>query len=386
MPPFDPIPSPMSLNPNAPPFNPSPGRLRAQQAPLLITQPLNMNNQTPPPSQSQDLSICQLNCRSLIPKFPTIEQLILSEFKCQILCLSETWLSHEVPDSFLSIPSFNTFRRDRPQGKHGGGLLVYAAPHLRPCRRQELEHPDVECIVLEFSAPLLERCLLYFCYRPPSYPPEIFFTRVSSSLSKCPSSPLVLLGDFNAKNEQWTTAAPNSAGNHLSTLLDDHCLLQFVSEPTRYSPDHTMSSTLDLFATNRPDLVDKIVVSDPISDHSAVIAHLKTSLPLPHTKPFHMFDYRNADWAGLRAALYRIDLYQLTLNVQDINTAWQKWSNEFEKIIRHYVPLRTLSRRSTKAKIWITPELRLLSKKKMRLFRRARSTGLSEDWDKYKQY
>ena len=143
------------------------------------------NNQPNTTPDSTGLSLCQLNCRSLLPRFSHLEQMILTEWKCEIVCLSETWLSSAIPNSFLFIPSFSLFRHDRPQGKHGG-LLVYASSHLGLQRRADLEDPDIECIVLELSLHQSGRFLISFCYQPPSYPPGIFFNRLWSAISKDP--------------------------------------------------------------------------------------------------------------------------------------------------------------------------------------------------------
>ena len=50
-------------------------------------------------------------------------------------------------------------------------------------------------------------------------------------------------------------------------LFDDFNLTQCVTSPTRFSADATSCSVLDVFATNRPELVQSVEISDPISDH-----------------------------------------------------------------------------------------------------------------------
>ena len=108
--------------------------------------------------------------------------MIVAEWMCDIVCLWETWLSPELPNSLFSISGFSLFRRDRFHDKHGG-LLIFVSTHLSPIRRIDLEDIDIECIVLELTLLSCGPCLLYFCYRPPSYSPEIYFDRLSPSLS-----------------------------------------------------------------------------------------------------------------------------------------------------------------------------------------------------------
>ena len=233
-----------------------------------------------PSRGSRHITFCQLNCGGILSKFSHIEQMTLTEWECDILMLSETWLqSSSVIDSFLDIPSFNVFRKDRPEGGRGGGLLVYVKSSLKAHRRTDLEYHGLEYIVLELNLRNLGSCILFCCYRSPSVQYRTFFDELSKALSKTLSSTLFLLGDFNAKHAQWTSAAPNAAGNYFMSVLHDFSLTQCITCPTRYSSDGQHCSTLDLFATNRRDLVQHIDISDPISDHCCVKVNSRCPRP-----------------------------------------------------------------------------------------------------------
>ena len=57
-----------------------------------------------------------------------------------ILCLSEIWLTPKsIIDSHLEVNDFLLFRRDRPEGLYGGGML-YAKNTLNCRRRTDFEH------------------------------------------------------------------------------------------------------------------------------------------------------------------------------------------------------------------------------------------------------
>ena len=102
---------------------------------------------------------------------------MLSEWNCNVVCFCETWLtSTSTCDSFLAIDGFSFFRRDRPNDRRGGGLLVYVNRELQPTRRLDLENPEIECLTLELNGPSpLNPCFLFFCYRPPNFPLRLFF-------------------------------------------------------------------------------------------------------------------------------------------------------------------------------------------------------------------
>ena len=74
-----------------------------------------------------NLMIC--NLRSLAPKVDELE--CVMEFNgVDISCITETWLTNEIPDSHVSLKDYTLFRKDRPS--HGGGLAVYIRSSI-PC-------------------------------------------------------------------------------------------------------------------------------------------------------------------------------------------------------------------------------------------------------------
>ena len=99
-----------------------------------------------------------------------------------MVCFCETWLtSNSTCDSFLAVDGFSFFRRDRPNDRRGGGLLVYVNRELQPTRRLDLENPEIECLTLELNhskwtestQPLLSLLLL----PTPKLPPCDFFSK-----------------------------------------------------------------------------------------------------------------------------------------------------------------------------------------------------------------
>ena len=79
---------------------------------------------------------------------------------------------------------------------------MHAFSHLGLHRRFDIEDSDIEYVVLVLSMPSSGRVLNYFCYRPLTYPPNIFFKRLSSAISKRPPASLLVMGDFNAIHKQ----------------------------------------------------------------------------------------------------------------------------------------------------------------------------------------
>ena len=161
-------------------------------------------------------------------------------------------------------------------------------------------------------------------------------------------------------------------------------MTQCVATPTRFSEDMTSFSTLDLLATNRPDIVENVVVSDPISDHCCVIADLRLATPNSKRAILYRPDYERTDWPTLCSRLNSLPLLESIQGTQNIEVAWQVWHNLVWTCVANNVPFRTITIRGHRKK-WMTPFLRKLSRKKQRLFRAARQLQTADAWAAYRK-
>ena len=64
------------------------------------------------------------NVHSLLPSIDDVH-VALGTLNLDVLCISETWLSPEIADSFLIFPGYKVARYDRP-GAVDGGVEAYA--------------------------------------------------------------------------------------------------------------------------------------------------------------------------------------------------------------------------------------------------------------------
>lgn len=64
-----------------------------------------------------------MNIRNVTGKSEQIQHLI-ADSNLDYLCLSETWLHKNPPSAALSVPGYNVYRWDRPEGK-GWGIMFY---------------------------------------------------------------------------------------------------------------------------------------------------------------------------------------------------------------------------------------------------------------------
>ena len=129
-----------SLNPNAPPFAPTPGKNHPYAQPYSHkarpSQPPFRNT-----TQNTQVQILYFTARSLTNKRPellaTLRSLSLTP---QIIAITETWLTDNIPDGMISLPNYKQiFRADRPkqEGRRGGGVLILARDDVVCSRRHE---------------------------------------------------------------------------------------------------------------------------------------------------------------------------------------------------------------------------------------------------------
>ena len=105
---------------------------------------------------------------------------------------------------------------------------------------------------------------------------------------------IVLCGDFNVPNNDWSLATPivsSPVNSTFFSLVHDNFLTQLISSPTRGG------HILDLILTNNPSCVSNVRVVDnlPGSDHDAVEFDLSVSSDNIVQSSRVLFNYSKAD-------------------------------------------------------------------------------------------
>ncbi len=221
------------------------------------------------------------SARSLTNKLNKFQSYVYSK-AYDIVCITETWLNEMINDNEILPENYTIYRNDR--GTRGGGVLIAVNSNIPS--KLITRHINTEMITIELDlSPKLQISCLYI---PPNCSVEYqqFLLRTIHTLPT--QDDVILLGDFNAPDANWSTFSANSA---FSTSLCDALLsqnfMQMVSQPT-----HKKGNTLDLILTNAPFRLGNICVVRRErflqSDHYPVTADLySTSTSQSHlnTKP-----------------------------------------------------------------------------------------------------
>ena len=170
--------------------------------------------------------ILSTNVRALTNKVDEIQQ-ILELNSVSAICITETWLLPNVPDSCVAIPGYNLFCKDRIIT--GGGVCINL-DHKMPCKFQESCNQDeVKSIWISMRPHSLPRqitsIVLGAIYHSTSNcEPENVILRqhiqrnLDMLLSDQPNALVIITGDFN----HHTTGLKSkdiSQANHLKQLF-----------------------------------------------------------------------------------------------------------------------------------------------------------------------
>ena len=58
--------------------------------------------------------------------------------RADVLCMTETWLSDEISDSYVSLANFSLFRKER--ATRGGGIAMYMKSSIQ-CKIFDISKP-----------------------------------------------------------------------------------------------------------------------------------------------------------------------------------------------------------------------------------------------------
>ena len=182
-----------------------------------------------------------------------------------IISITESWLSPDIPNSLCDLPDFTIFRRDRKDGL-GGGVMCYARDNLngRVIEPQVPDNIDLEVLWVSMRPKVLPRplglLLVVTVYCPPWYDAgrrNSLRSYISNGLdwfaSTHPNAGFLVVGDFNSLDTTFLTKY--------------HGLKQMVKGHTRGE------KTLDKIFTNCENLYATPEISAPIgrSDHNCVV-------------------------------------------------------------------------------------------------------------------
>ena len=291
-------------------------------------------------TKKQNISIFYTNVCSIGNKWHELT-LLAEEF--DIVSITETWLNPDLAIERFCPSGYTLYRSDRQDGRVGGGSLILVASHYNQSKGPSLITPNIQLASCSLSFQSTH-ILIATIYRSPQAETleDDKLLAVLEPMSTG-SDKLVVLGDFNAPDVDWSTeAAPsNSFGDKLLRWVNTSSLIQHIDQPTRCRLSQK-SNILDLVITKFLNDVNSIMYHSPIgkSDHCV----LKLNLSLNSTEALDKF----------RRAFYKIDLHNLLNDASglkwecdetmDINLVWMSLKSNILELTNKHAPLKKLKR------------------------------------------
>jgi len=277
-----------------------------------------------------------------------------------VIALTESWLDKDIGNAEIAVPGYQSARRDR--NRRGGGIVLYIKDNISFSTPQC--HDTLELLSVEVSL-RHHKLLLILYYRPPSSTAEDL-SLLESYLETIPPTLLrsaILLGDFNIN-----LLSPNYTSHQLHSLTSKMNFTQVVQQPTRIF--NNSNSLIDHVYLNEPESLEYCEVTPPLdsSDHNCISISVKRLPRLVNRKRRIIWRYNQADFDTANSLLSEIPYDPLQSN--SIDSSWAQWKDKFLSIMSQCIPNKIASIKNEPR--WITRKIKLLIKKRSRLFQQAK--------------
>lgn len=302
-----------------------------------------------------NLILCHFNVRSLTKQFDEFKNYILSE-SFDIITISETWLTADIPDYVVDIPGYQLYRNDRKHVR-GGGVAIYVRKCKNIANINIILPDDNGCVEhLWLTTHINGKKVGIGCvYRPPNCPYnniqviENFLADFSVSCEY-----FFCLGDLNINILHKNT--PENI--FLENLTKAFNLIQLINKPTRITLN--TSSLIDLIFTNNDDITFKSDVIDlpQFSDHHLV--YCAVNIPLARNTPRYIYrrDIKNINLNKFELDASNTDWNQI-LTVNNLNEKVQIFNNLIIKLFDIHAPIQKIKISKNRCP-WITANIRLM--------------------------
>ena len=297
---------------------------------------------------TKTLHILTFNVRSILkPERPTLFANAICTSDYDMLCVTETWLTSDVPNTALFLKEYAIYRSDRTSSSmitiHGGVLVaVKSIPHeVIPTDQSD----EIIAVMVKTEQPLLVCCL----YNPPHYSPfrwpRTKFDNLLTSLKRhqeqlnCQTT--IITGDKNFSKTSWDCM--ESRDDYEQSILDllcEHGYSQHFNQTSKRQLDVLLSNKDDDFFDCKLDR--KISTRYNVSDHLAYSKTMHTKIERKYLDPKHkQYSLKRADWdAFVDATECRPFQPYCYSNVNVLIQTWYSWPNKtmdenLEKVTAH---------------------------------------------------
>lgn len=326
-----------------------------------------------------NLKIAHSNTRSLLKNYLAFTS-YFDNFNFDIVALSETWLSTDIPNDLIMFQNnYNIVRKDRSD--RGGGVAVFYKNNLR------VEKLNLDVIVTTFEyiaiKITIKRYVFIFValYRPSSLRDYIAFLSefeiVYSQLLSL-SNEIICMGDINF---DLLNLEKPGVKQYLD-LLNFFSIYQLIDEPTRVTA--TSRTLLDHLLTTNANLIKSFSVdhNHTISDHAIISTELNVIHPVQLPKSIEYRAFNSLIIDDFTVDLLNID-WNYLYRISDINKKKSYFNEKIVGLFNKHAAWKT-SRITKKPAPWLTENLKIMMKLRDNALKRYRVSKMVTHWDYYK--
>lgn len=317
-----------------------------------------------------ELRVAHINIRSIVPKFHLLSRFIVT-YKYDIVVISETWLSANIPDDAISLQGFALVRRDR--ATRGGGVCIYYRSHLRatyiPCET------SFEQAWVGFQLGNRKVAVGVF-YNPPDEYYKSFCDKFEEQFTILSLNYDIMfcLGDININ----LLASGNTLDRaYFLSMLESLGLTQIINTPTRGD------SLIDVILTTDLDcIVSSGIGEDKFSDHETIFCTIR--IPLPSNIPVRKI-IRDFKWFDQTAFLNDLSLSPLSniLYMNNIDDKIDYIMFYLLQLFDTHAPIRTITV-THRSPPWITDNVKYMMMLRDQALAKYKKTRLDTSWTYYK--
>ena len=279
-----------------------------------------------------EFRIMNVNVHGLLAHKSELEFQLSDQGFPDLVALTETLLDKSVKHIDLYGYALVS-RRDRDDGRQGGGIALYCRPSLQ----NSITHLS-DSKTCERSWHMLHTnqgpVLVGVWYRPPCYGEVLSIRSLETEWKDASSSAVgsVILGDMNVHNKLWLqhSASNSPEGRELFNVCCRLGLQEKVRKPTRGN------YLLDLLLTDIPTGVSCSVLPR-ISDHNSVLSKFALRVDQLASKTQRTWLFDKADWHGLLAELDATDWKHFFGNLA-VELAVEKFTCYVLECTARYIP------------------------------------------------
>jgi exonuclease III len=290
---------------------------------------------------------------ALADKLPEIYEIAVANM-ADIICITETWCHVNIPDCVLQLPTFNLCRRDREDGRSGGGLVCYIKDTLPIVKVwNELNVKEQEALFITIRPHRLPRGISHITVGIVYHPPKSNDWAMCEHLVQCvdhinqtfPNNAWLIFGDFNHMKDEY---------------LKYTCQLkQIVKKATH------MASVIDLCYTSLADIYSEPKHEPGVGlsrHHTLVFQPLNNKLKKPEKVFVTKRNESVRNKENLKKAITDINWTEL-YKAESCQEKYECFENKIQSLVDQHLPFHTVVRNSNDLP-WVTDKFRRLIKKR----------------------